>query len=176
MSIVKISAKEVASWKGRIIDVRGYDEFSAERLEGAECVPLDHLLADAGKWDRAERLLLMCKSGMRSQKACDQLVQVGFTNLCMLEGGIEACKQAGVEVIRVRVAIPIFRQVMIVAGIILLIGLFLTHVSRWFILIDWFVALGLVIGGATGYCPMARLLAVMPWNASARCCNPKSCG
>ena len=90
----KLSAAQVKSWKGRIIDVRGYDEFATERLAGAECVPLDRILSAASQWDPQERLLLMCKSGVRSGKAADQLAQVGFANLVTLEGGIEACKAA----------------------------------------------------------------------------------
>lgn len=175
----KLTAVDVKSWKGRIIDVRGYDEFAAERLTGAECVPLDRILSVASQWDPNERLLLMCKSGMRSGKAAEQLTQVGFKNLVTLEGGIEACKAAGVEIVRGRQAIPIFRQVMIAAGAILLIGLALAHFNLWFLLIDAFVAVGLIVGGWTGFCPMAKLLAVMPWNApssgSSTSCSSKSC-
>ncbi len=65
---------------------------------------------------------------------------------------------------------------MMVAGCLLLIGLILARVNPWFILIDWFVACGLVFGGATGYCPMAKLLGKLPWNAvsgpsSGTCCQ-----
>lgn len=172
--VEKLTAVNVRSWKGRIIDVRGYDEFAAERLAGAECVPLDRILSAASQWDPGERLLLMCKSGMRSGKAAEQLAQVGFKNLVTLEGGIEACKAAGVEIVRGRQAIPIFRQVMVVAGLMLLAGLALAHFNLWFLLIDAFVAVGLIVGGLTGFCPMAKLLAVMPWNAPSCSCSSSS--
>jgi len=171
----KLAAVNVMNWTGRIIDVRGYDEFAAERLAKAECVPLDRILSAASQWDPSERLLLMCKSGMRSGKAAEQLAQVGFKNLLTLEGGIEACEAAGIEIVRSRQPIPIFRQVMVAAGAILLIGLALAHFSPWFLLIDAFVAVGLVVAGLTGFCPMAKLLAVMPWNAPSSCTSKSCC-
>jgi len=62
---------------------------------------------------------------MRSRQAYDDLAAAGFNNLTMLTGGIQACKKAGVNVIVVRRTIPIIRQVMITAGSLLLIGLYL---------------------------------------------------
>jgi hypothetical protein len=41
-------------------------------------------------------------------------------------------------------------------------------------MIDWFVPPGLVPGGATGYCPMAKLLEKMPWSRVS-CCGPTFC-
>jgi hypothetical protein len=32
------------------------------------------------------------------------------------------------------------------------------------ILLTWFVGAGLVFAGVSGFCGMARLLALMPWN------------
>lgn len=169
----RIKAEQVMACPGRLIDVRGMDEFAGQRLTRAECVPLDRLAAMASGWDRDECLILMCRSGVRSAQAVETLERMGFTNLAMLEGGIEACKKAGVEVIREARRIPIYRQVMIGAGILLLIGLVLARqVDPWFILIDWFVALGLLMGGATGYCPMARLLEKLPWNRA--CCTGRT--
>ena len=170
----RITAEQLAACPGRLIDVRGLDEFASERLGRAECVPLDRLPATAAGWDRSQDLILMCRSGVRSAQAAETLERMGFTNVTMLDGGIEACQKAGLEIIRDRKRIPVFRQVMVVAGVLLLAGLALARVNPWFIVIDWFVALGLVFGGATGYCPMAKLLGKMPWNRVS-CCGPTSC-
>ncbi|MFN9620195.1 MAG: rhodanese-like domain-containing protein [Synechococcaceae cyanobacterium] len=50
-------------------------------------------------------------------------------------------------------------------GSLVLLGLILSHVvaPAW-ILLSWFVGAGLVFAGVSGFCGMARLLAVMPWN------------
>lgn len=161
----KISAHEVIQFHGRIIDVRSPAEYAAERLAKAENVPLDRLVEVAAGWDRGDALLVMCKSGVRSTDGARRLAEMGFTNVNMLEGGIDACRKAGVEVLGRGGHIPIVRQVMIGAGLMLLAGLILAKlVNSWFILLTWFVALGLLNAGLTGWCPMARLLEKMPWN------------
>jgi hypothetical protein len=37
-------------------------------------------------------------------------------------------------------------------------------VAPGWIALSWFVGAGLVFAGVSGFCGMARLLAVMPWN------------
>lgn len=170
-----LPADQVGTWTGRIIDVRSRVEFAAERLTEAECVPLDTLPAAAGEWRRDEPLLVMCKSGVRSRQGYDQLVAAGFTHVTMLTGGIEACKKAGVNVVVVRRTLPIIRQVMIAAGAFLLLGLLLGHWDARFLLVTWFVALGLTFAGLTGYCPMAMLLEKMPWNKAPECKDACGC-
>ena len=162
--MVTIAPEQLRGSKGRVIDVRDPDEFAAERLPGAECVPLAQVVNEAVKWNRDEALVVMCKSGMRSTQAAQQLESLGFTDVKMLEGGIEACKKAGVDIVFGKKTIPIVRQVFITAGLVLLSGLGLSLVNPWFLLIDAFVAGGLVFSGATGVCPMAAVLAKMPWN------------
>jgi len=169
-----LKPKQLGEWSGRIVDVRNLDEFASERLAKAECVPLDRLMASAGSWRRGEPLLVMCKSGARSRQAAQQLESVGFASISMLEGGLDACKREGVDVVVDRKRIPLYRQVMIVAGSILLIGLGLSLVSPWFLLLDCVVATGLTFAGITGICPMARLLEKMPWNALP-CCSGRTC-
>jgi rhodanese-related sulfurtransferase len=169
-----LKPRQVSEWTGRIIDVRNPDEFAAVRLAKAECVPLGGLIGSVSGWDRSEPLLVMCKSGMRSRQAVQQLEAAGFVGISMLEGGIDACKRDGVEVVVDRKRIPLYRQVMIAAGLLLLIGLGLSFLHPAFILIDWFVAAGLTFAGVTGYCPMAHLLEKMPWN-SAACCEGGTC-
>lgn len=160
----RIEPKDLSTQSGRLIDVRGYDEFASVRLPWAECVPLDRLAGEAGKWDRSEPIILMCKSGMRSAHGAQQLESMGFTNVSNLAGGIEACRKQGMKTVSTPNRIPVFRQVMVMAGALLLAGLGLSYVYPAFIGLTWFVAAGLVFAGTTGYCPMAALLERMPWN------------
>ena len=37
-------------------------------------------------------------------------------------------------------------------------------VSPWFLILSGFVGAGLFFAGASGWCGMAKLLALMPWN------------
>lgn len=171
-----IKPEQVSSWSGRFIDVRDPDEFLSERLPRAECIPLTALAQAAGGWDRSQRVLLVCRSGMRAAQAAGQLDTLGFSNVSVLEGGLQACRSAGLEVITGRRVIPLFRQVMIGAGLILLATLI---VARFYPLVTaatWFVAAMLVFAGTTGVCPMQSLLARMPWNTPGDATNGQSCG
>jgi len=175
----RVTVDALDQWSGRIVDVRTLEEFASERLPGVECVPLDRLLTAAGEWDPGEPILLMCKSGLRSARGARRLEDAGFREVATLEGGIEACKKAGLDVIRQRKQIPIFRQVMITVGLVLAVLLMLTQVDARWIIVNWLVAAGLVFGGVTGYCPLAKVLESMPWNRveetrSADCCRTGS--
>jgi rhodanese-related sulfurtransferase len=160
-----ISPKQVPAWDQRLVDVRSLDEFLSERLDGVECIPLEQLLGTAAQWDRSEPVLLLCKTGMRASEAARQLSLAGFQRVCVVEGGIDACKRAGLDIRTDRGRLPIYRQVLIGAGLVLLTGLGLSFVHPGFIALTWFAASMLVIAGCTGFCPMALILARMPWNA-----------
>ncbi len=57
------------------------------------------------------------------------------------------------------------RQVQIVAGSLVVLGAVLgATVAPAFYLLSAFVGAGLVFAGVTGFCGMARILDVMPWN------------
>ncbi|MBL0811046.1 DUF2892 domain-containing protein, partial [Klebsiella michiganensis] len=61
--------------------------------------------------------------------------------------------------------LPLMRQVQIVAGALILLGVALGYAfSSGFFLLSAFVGAGLTFAGITGFCGMARLLALMPWN------------
>jgi molybdopterin/thiamine biosynthesis adenylyltransferase/rhodanese-related sulfurtransferase len=93
----EISATEVASRRARreailLLDVREPDEFAKARIEGARLVPLGELEARAGelaKW-RDGTVVVHCRSGARSAKACAKLTALGFRDVWNLTGGIEA--------------------------------------------------------------------------------------
>ncbi len=73
---------------GRIVDVRGPDEFEMWHLPGAENVPLKALRQRQESWDRATPIRLYCAVGFRSYLAYRSLVQRGFTDVKMLSGGM----------------------------------------------------------------------------------------
>jgi rhodanese-related sulfurtransferase len=86
-----------------------------------------------------------------------------------LTGGIDGWAAAGlpVEVDRGK-PIEIMRQVQIAAGVLVLTGVILgLLVAPGFFGLSAFVGAGLTFAGLTGWCGMAKLLAVMPWNRAA---------
>ncbi len=89
--------QEVAELGARVVDVRSPDEVTGDlgHVPGADLVPLDELGAQMERWDKDERLVIMCRSGRRSKSACDELAAAGFTAVHNLEGGMEAWLDAG---------------------------------------------------------------------------------
>jgi hypothetical protein len=87
----------------------------------------------------------------------------------VLDGGLDSWKKAGLATKADRKApLEIMRQVQITAGSIVVAGAVLAAtVSPAFIWLSAFIGAGLVFAGSTGWCGMAKLLAVMPWNRKA---------
>ena len=87
----------------------------------------------------------------------------------ILEGGLDAWRKAGLPVALDRSQpIEIMRQVQIAAGSLVLLGVVLgAFVAPGFYPLSGFVGAGLLFAGVSGFCGMARLLAVMPWNRRA---------
>jgi rhodanese-related sulfurtransferase len=75
-----------------LIDVRNPEEFRAERIEGSTNVPVDSIRNDLSGLDRDTPLLIYCKTGKRCIRAFDQLREMGFQHITVLDGGIEALK------------------------------------------------------------------------------------
>jgi glyoxylase-like metal-dependent hydrolase (beta-lactamase superfamily II) len=87
----------------RLIDVRERPEFEGDdlgHLEAAELVPLGTLKAASAQWNRDEPIYLICRSGRRSAAAAAELLELGFTNVVSIRGGMEAVNKAGLPVVR----------------------------------------------------------------------------
>ena len=150
-----------------VIDVREPMEYASGHIPGSRNVPLAQL---PGAQLPEGPLVLVCQSGNRSARGVQSLLQQGHPHpLTDLEGGMGRWQQAGYPVHRLANApLPLMRQVQIAAGGLVLLGLLLSQVVAppW-ILLSGFVGAGLVFAGVTGFCGMARLLALMPWNRVA---------
>lgn len=157
-------AEQLGSKRIAVIDVREPMEYATGHIAGSMNVPLSRLhQADLPKGP----LVLVCQSGNRSAKGVQTLLQQGHPHpITDLQGGIPTWQQAGLPVRKLKNApLPLMRQVQIVAGSLILLGLILSNtVAPAWILLTWFVGAGLTFAGITGFCGMARLLAVMPWN------------
>lgn len=83
-------------------DVREPDEFTGElgHLPGARLVPLGALSASAEDWKKGDPLLIVCRSGARSARAAELLVQAGFESVLNLEGGMLAVNAKNLPVER----------------------------------------------------------------------------
>jgi rhodanese-related sulfurtransferase len=157
-------AEQLGSKRVAVIDVREPMEYAGGHIAGSLNVPLSRLAqADLPSGP----LVLVCQSGNRSAKGVQTLRERGYAHpVSDLEGGLPSWQQAGLPLRKLKNApLPLMRQVQIAAGSLVLLGLILSHtVAPAWILLTWFVGAGLVFAGVSGFCGMARLLALMPWN------------
>ena len=75
-----------------LVDVREVEEFQTLHLEGAQNLPLSQL---ADIYDQLDKDLLhyvICKSGMRSARACQFLVEQGY-EVINVQGGMLAFEE-----------------------------------------------------------------------------------
>ena len=103
---------------------------------------------------------------MRTAGACDRLAARVHGDAFVLDGGLDAWAKAGLPVAtNADAPMEIMRQVQIAAGMLVLIGVILGFLvaPAWFGLAG-FVGAGLTFAGVTGFCGMARLLMLAPWN------------
>lgn len=163
--------------KSTVIDVRTPGEYAGVHVKGAINLPIDGLTVDrirSASNGASESVYVVCQSGGRSRRACQQFSAAGVP-LINVEGGTQACIAAGLPVIRGKGVIGIDRQVRIAAGSLVLIGM---AVGWWLHPIGYalsaFVGAGLVFAGVTDTCGMAMLLAAMPWNQTKTECAIKS--
>jgi Dinucleotide-utilizing enzymes involved in molybdopterin and thiamine biosynthesis family 2 len=84
----ELAARLVGAADLDLIDVREPGEWEIARLHGARLIPLGTLGAALGTLDRTREIVVMCRSGKRSETAVRQLQAAGFRNVKNLAGGI----------------------------------------------------------------------------------------
>ena len=145
-----------------LVDIREADEHAREHIPGARLVPLSRF--DAAALPSAGPIVFHCRSGNRTTANAARLAAGAYCETYLLEGGLDAWKKAGLPVAVDRgQPLELMRQVQIVAGS--LAGAVLGFaVAPAFHLLSGFVGAGLIFAGVTGWCGMARLLTLAPWN------------
>jgi rhodanese-related sulfurtransferase len=152
-----------------LVDVREPDEFARRHVKGALSRPLSQLGSAPLGLPGGDQVIFTCRSGMRTGSNCERLAAAAGGEALILDGGVDAWAAAGLPLEQDRKApLEIMRQVQIAAGLLVLagVGLGLTA-SPLFFGLSAFVGAGLTFAGATGFCGMARLLALAPWNRRA---------
>ncbi len=167
-----------------IIDVREEDEFSAEHIPDSINIPLSSFASMApGILNQlGERaILIMCRSGVRAVQAQAMAKGLGFNDAHtyqVYEGGIIRWKKDGQPVVsrQVKAPLPLMRQVQLVVGTLtLLFAVLGAVVDPRFAYGAAFMGAGLVLAGVTGFCPLANLLAKLPWNRADALAKREMC-
>lgn len=171
MSLPTISparaAEMLRAGEALLVDVREADERARTHIPGSAHLPLSRLAEAELAVQQGRPVIFHCASGARTAQAASALgARAGECEAYIVEGGIAAWRSAGLPVNENRRApLPLMRQVQITAGSMVVIGVALgAFVAPAFYGLAGFVGAGLVFAGVTGNCPMANLLAAMPWN------------
>ena len=72
-----------------VLDVREVEEFEALHLEGARNFPLSQLADTYEQLDKTQPYYVICKSGIRSVRACQFLAEQGY-EVVNVQGGMDA--------------------------------------------------------------------------------------
>lgn len=155
-----------------ILDVRTIAEVNASTLPDCVHIPLHELTAERLQTDIAKRgkngsrIYLLCQSGKRAEMAADQLKDHVDAELIIIEGGINAVRDAHIPLQQSGKAVmSLERQVRIAAGFLVFIGVLLGSLfNPGFYWLSGFVGAGLMFAGITDTCMMGMLIARMPWN------------
>lgn len=157
----------------RLIDVRTPAEFESQHIAGSYNVPLDllreHRDEIAGHLD--DDVVLICRSGQRASQAEEALRRAGLPNVHVLNGGIVGWERAGFSVTRGAQRWDLERQVRLVAGSIVAVGVLSSLVvpgAQW---VAFAVGVGLMFAAMSNTCAMGMLLAKLPYNRTKSACD-----
>lgn len=162
----KTAADRLKSGHSVLIDIREPDEYAREHIPGAISLPVSTLDEADLTLEAGKQAIFHCKSGMRTDSNCARLAEHVDGEAFMLDGGLDAWRSLGLPTAKdTKAPLEINRQVQITAGSLVLLGVIL----GWFVHpaafgLPAFVGAGLMFAGISGWCGMASLLAVMPWN------------
>lgn len=148
------------------LDVRTPAEVRADSLDNIIAMPLDQLDAESVSAQISTKgpIYLICQSGKRAQLAAEKLAETLPQDLIVVEGGMNAIRQAQGNQASPKV-MSLERQVRLTAGLMVVAGVLAGYFLHpaWFAL-SGFVGAGLVYAAITDNCAMALLIAKAPWN------------
>ena len=152
----------------KIIDVRRAGEFQTAHIQGAENINFKNVTAQKDQLDHLDKIYFYCTAGVRCKKACELLEQAGMDpkKLVHVQGHSKDWEKVGLPVVKgAKIPFSIQRQIYLMAGSFILIGLILAFSwNMWFLLLPIFVGAGMVFSAIRGVCYSELFLEKMPWN------------
>jgi phage shock protein E len=82
-----------------MLDVRQPDEWVEFHMPGSTLIPLDQLESRLDEVPRDQEVVVVCRSGNRSQVGRDILLDGGFDQVTSMAGGLKGWQTAGYETI-----------------------------------------------------------------------------
>ena len=168
MSLKTISphtARKMMQQGALLVDIRAADEYAREHIAEARHMPVDQIGGQA-PFGEVPAVIYHCRAGQRTRTSADKLADCVSCDAYLLEGGIDGWKRAGFEVVTdPGQPLELQRQVQIGAGSLVLLGVLLGYLlSPGFFVLSGLVGAGLIFAGVSGFCGLARVLMLMPWN------------
>jgi rhodanese-related sulfurtransferase len=90
ISIEELKSELFSPRPVKIVDVREVEEYRAGHIEGSMLIPLGILPHRVDELNQQEDVVLVCRSGNRSEQACNILRERGFHRVRSLSGGLSA--------------------------------------------------------------------------------------
>ena len=88
-------AFEIYEAGGYLLDVRTQAEWDDYHIPGTTLIPLDELASRADEVPSDQEIVVVCRSGNRSQEGRDILLDAGFTQVTSMDGGVSTWRSAG---------------------------------------------------------------------------------
>jgi rhodanese-related sulfurtransferase len=99
---VEISIEQAAAQRDAgafILDVREPSEWNEFHVPGSTLIPLGQLQARVNEVPKDKPVVVVCRSGNRSQVGRDVLKQAGFENVTSMKGGLTQWKNQGLPTV-----------------------------------------------------------------------------
>lgn len=150
----------------KLLDVRSVLEYAEAHIKDSISVPIDMLSVKINDLSKSgQSYIVLCRTGNRSPMAADMLIQSGIHGVKVMQGGMTRWQKEGLPVIKGEGGVSLERQVKLIAGSLVLLGILLSWFVHWaFIFISVFVSCGLIFAGLTDNCLMGMLLMKLPYN------------
>ena len=81
-----------------LVDVREQNEFDEARIPGSILIPLSEFQTRYTELPQDKEIVMQCRSGARSGRTTEFLLQNGYTQVSNMAGGILAWNEAGLGV------------------------------------------------------------------------------
>ena len=85
-TITTNEATELINKGATIIDVRTKEEYNEGHIKNAKNIPLDEITSVSFPKDTV--IIVYCATGIRSNQAANKLLDMGYTSLYNLDGGL----------------------------------------------------------------------------------------
>lgn len=88
-------AKEKYDAGAFLLDVRQPEEWNEYHVPGTTLIPLGELASRVNELPKDKEIVVICRSGNRSQEGRDILLNAGFSNVTSMAGGVLDWRSAG---------------------------------------------------------------------------------